>query len=277
MYLRLFKFTIRLKNMIKEKVKSFIEARPVIWDFAWRALHYSNLFLPHDPCYHSIPHLIHDRTGIILDIGANQGISALSFSKLCPNAKIISFEPNIALESNLLSVSKRIKNFEFHMFGLGDAIGEFQLFVPRYKNIYLHTFSSLDRASLEQAIIQTYDSSISDAIVIENFICKIATLDSFGYSPSVIKVDAEGFEDKIFSGGEITIRTSKPSIIFEAVHGSLEAILKRLHNFEYEIFSYDPIGNIFHPYRALDGVPYISGSRNLIAISEDVKASLKIV
>lgn len=263
--------------MIKDKIKSFIEARPLIWDFAWRILHSSNIFLPHDPCYYSLPHLIKDRSATILDIGANQGISALSFSKLCPNAKIISFEPNMALESNLASVSKRIKNFEFHMIGLGDAVGEFQLFVPRYKNIYLHTFSSLDRALLKQAIIQTYDSSISDTILIESFICKIDTLDSFGYSPSVIKVDAEGFEDKIFLGGEVTIRTSKPSIIFEAVHGSLEPLLKRLHNFEYEIYTYDSINDVFHPYQAHDGVPYISGSRNLIAIPEHVKATIKII
>jgi FkbM family methyltransferase len=262
--------------MVKEKIKTFIEARPIIWDFAWRTLHSSNIFLPHDPCYYSLPHLIHDRSATILDIGANQGISALSFSKLCPKAKIISFEPNIALESNLVSVSKRIKNFEFHMIGLGDAIGEFQLFVPRYKNIYLHTFSSLDRALLEQAIIQTYNSSISDAILIESFICKVATLDSFEYSPSVIKVDAEGFEDKIFLGGEVTIRKSKPSIIFEAVHNSLERIIKTLHNFEYEIFSYDSKCDVFHSYRERDGVPYISGSRNLIAIPKDIKDSLKI-
>ena len=214
---------------------------------------------------------------MILDIGANQGISALSFNKLAPNAQIISFEPNMALESNLISLRTRIKNFKFHMCGLGDEDGEFQLFVPRYKDIYLHTFSSLDRMSLESGIKQTYRSSIINAIVIEKFICKICTLDSFGYSPSVIKVDAEGFEDKIFKGGEITIRKSKPSIIFEAVHGSLELILNRLHNFEYEIFTYDSVSDVFHPYRVLENVPYISGSRNLIAIPEHVKANIKIV
>ena len=266
-----------MKKIIKEKIKSFIEARPLVWNFAWQTLHSSSLFLPHDPCYYSISHLAHDPCATILDIGANQGISALSFSKLCPSANIISFEPNMALESNLISVAKRIKNFEFHMCGLGDEDGEFQLFVPRYKDIYLHTFSSLDRLSLERAIMQTYDSSISNAIVIENFMCKIYTLDSFGYSPSVIKVDAEGFEDKIFKGGEITIRTSKPSIIFEAVHGSLEIILERLHNFEYEIFTYDSVDDVFHPYGVLDGGPYNSGSRNLIAIPEHVKANIKIV
>ncbi len=213
---------------------------------------------------------------MILDIGANQGISALSFNKLAPDIKIISFEPNRALESNLISLRRRIKNFEFHMCGLGDEDGEFQLFVPRYKNIYLHTFSSLDRISLEHAIKLTYSNSIFNTIVIEKFVCKIRTLDSFGYNPSVIKVDAEGFEDNIFKGGEATIRKAKPSIIFEAVHGSMEIILKRLHNFEYKIFSYDSVRDIFHPYEVLDSVPYISGSRNLIAIPENVRNSLKI-
>jgi FkbM family methyltransferase len=263
--------------MIKNILKSAIEGHPKIWNIAWKTLHATNLFLPHDPTYKALHHLIKDPNSLILDIGANQGISALSFNKLAPSARVISFEPNMALESNLLSLHKRIKNFEFHMCGLGDEDGEFQLFVPRYKDIYLHTFSSLDRTSLERGIKQTYSSSIFNSIVIEKFICKICTLDSFGYSPSVIKVDAEGFEDRIFAGGEKTIRTSKPSIIFEAVHGSVDVILNRLHNFAYEIFIYNSEHDIFHPYRILDSVPYISGSRNLIAIPEHVKASIKIV
>ena len=262
--------------MIKNLLKSVIEGHPKIWSVAWKTLHASNIFLPHDSTYKALPYLIKDPHSMILDIGANQGISALSFNKLAPSAQIISFEPNMALKSNLLSVRKRIKNFEFHMCGLGDEDGEFQLFVPRYKDIYLHTFSSLDQILLEQSIKKTYSNSIFNAIVIEKFICKICTLDSFGYRPSVIKVDAEGFEDKIFAGGEITIRKSKPSIIFEAVHGSLKTILERLHSFEYEIFSYDSVSDFFRPYRALEGVPYISGSRNLIAIPEHVKTSLKI-
>jgi FkbM family methyltransferase len=188
--------------MIKNILKSTIEGQPKLWNIAWKALHATNIFLPHDPTYKALPNLIKDPHSMILDIGANQGISALSFNKLAPNAQIVSFEPNMALESNLISLRKRIKNFEFHMCGLGDEVGEFQLFVPRYKDIYLHTFSSLDRMSLERGIKQTYSSSIFNAIVIEKFICKICTLDSFGYNPSVIKVDAEGFEDKIFSGGK---------------------------------------------------------------------------
>jgi FkbM family methyltransferase len=263
--------------MIKNILKSVIEGHPKLWNIAWKTLHASNIFLPHDPSYKAIRHLIKDPRALVLDVGANQGISVLSFNKLAPSAQIISFEPNMALESNLISLRKRIKNFEFHMCGLGDEDGEFQLFVPRYGDVYLHTFSSLDRMSLEQGIKQTYSSSIFNAIVIEKFICKIRTLDSFGYSPSVIKVDAEGFEDRIFKGGEVTIRKSKPSIIFEAVHGSLDIILERLHNFEYEIFTYDSVNDVFHPYRVLDGVPYISGSRNLIAIPEHVKANIKIV
>jgi FkbM family methyltransferase len=262
--------------MIKNTLKSLIERQPLIWNLAWKTLHISSIFLPHDPTYKALPHLIKTPNNLILDIGANQGISALSFNKLASNAKIISFEPNMALASNLKSLRKRIKNFEFHMCGLGDEDGEFQLFVPRYKNIYLHTFSSLDRKSLEQAIKLTYSNSIFNTIVIEKFTCKIRTLDSFNYDPSVIKVDAEGFEDMIFKGAEVTIRKSKPSIIFEAVHGSMEIILKRLHSFEYEIFSYDSTIDVFHPYHFLDSVPYISGSRNLIAVPEHIKNSLKI-
>ena len=89
---------------IKNYLKNFIEQRPVIWKFAWTALQSSDYFLPHDPTYFALPLLLSDERSEILDIGANQGISALSFRKLCPFNSIISFEPNIALEVNLKKI-----------------------------------------------------------------------------------------------------------------------------------------------------------------------------
>lgn len=263
--------------MLKRTVKNFIEQRPHLWRLVWETAQSSNIFLPHDPTYKALPYLIRDTQSIILDIGANQGISALSFRKLCPSNPIISFEPNFALEADLQRVERRIDNFEFHMCGLGDVEGEFELFVPKYKNVYLHTFSSLDRNSLEKAIMETYSSAVSRFIEITSFICKIRTLDSFGYSPNVLKVDAEGFEEKIFAGGEATLHRHRPSIIFEAVHGALGKILEKLRSLEYKIVSFIPSQDAFQPFQEKSGVPYVSGSRNLIAVSGDVLATLKLV
>lgn len=262
--------------MIKPIIKIFIEQHPYLWKLAWQTLQSSNLFLPHDPTYKALPKLIEDGQSLILDIGANQGISALSFRKLCPTNPIISFEPNPALEVDLKLVTNRISNFKYHMSGLGDTEGDFILFVPKYKTIFLHTFSSLDYGSLEKAINDTYKSNIIKFIIIEPFECKILTLDSFGYLPSVIKVDAEGFEEKIFLGGVNTLNKCRPSIIFEAVHGSLNGILDNLKNLDYKIVSYIPEKDIFHYFSEQDQVPYISGSRNLIAVSEKTLSRLKL-
>jgi FkbM family methyltransferase len=246
--------------MLKKFIKNFVEQRPLLWRLAWKTLHSSHIFLPHDHTYYALPHFVKNQNSLILDIGANQGISALSFRRLCNKNPIVSFEPNRALEIDLLKISKRISNYQFHMCGLGDREGSFKLFVPKYKDVYLHTFSSLDLNSLEKAVNETYKSTVSSQVVIDTFICDIKTLDSFGYCPTVIKVDAEGFEAKIFAGGTTTLTKYKPTIIFEAVHGTLIEILDRLHDLDYTIVKYIPAQDAFQRFYKNECVLSVSKS-----------------
>lgn len=263
-------------------LKTLVERHPVIWTGVWRLLHASALFLPHDPTYYALRRLAGRRAttggnGLILDIGANQGISALGFRKLCPRHRIVSFEPNPVHQPALRRVGRRIGNFEFHMVGLGDRPGEFTLFTPRYKSIYLHTFSSLDEGTVRSAIDLSYRPAVRNKIVIEPRICRVRTLDEFALGPEIIKLDVEGTESKVLEGGRRTIEKHKPALILEVCHGNASDTFRLLADLGYKVFSYSVRNDAFTPFDPKDSVPGASGLRNVIAITADWKpmSSLK--
>ncbi|WOI11817.1 FkbM family methyltransferase [Thalassospira lucentensis] len=240
-------------------------------------MHKTDLLLPHDPTYHALKHLVQTSEGAILDIGANQGISALSFRKMCPDHKIISFEPNLSLAENLRQVESRIENFEYHLIGLGDEDGEFTLYTPWYGKIALHTFSSFDEENVRSAVNLTYKPKIRDKINIIPTQCRIRKLDELNIYPEVIKIDAEGLEHRIFRGGENTLKKYSPSIIFEACHSTIDEATRLLKDYGYRILSYSVKNDCFSDFSDEDSVQYVSGLRNLIAVSEEKYLDLPIM
>ena len=259
---------MKLIKLLKNSSKTFIEQRPYLWNMTWNFIQKSKLFLPHDPTYKALIYLKKNTEGLILDIGANTGISALSFRKILPNYKIISFEPNILLEASLEKV-ERSDLFSYQMVGLGETDGVFKLYTPIYKNIPLHTFSALSHEDVIKALEITYKANILKDIKVNASDCEIRILDSFNLDPDIIKVDAEGNELKIFLGAIQTIKKNKPSIIFEACHGDFEEIYKFLINLNYQIFYFVSDQDIFINFSIENRVRYNSGNRNLIAISRD--------
>ena len=257
------------------RLKAFVEGHPLLWTVAWRAMHRLPFLLPHDPTYYAIRHLVPSADGLILDIGANQGISALSFHKICPRCRIVSFEPNPAHAPKLEEVKGRIGPvFSYYMVGLGDAPGEFTLHTPFFKNIPLHTFSSFSEESVSGALDESYCESMRDRITIRRDICKVMTLDSLSLAPDVIKIDAEGLEPQILAGGENTLREHMPCLIFEACHGNLDAVISLLNGFGYKILSYDTRADTFADFVEGGAVANVSGLRNLIAVSGSVRQGL---
>jgi FkbM family methyltransferase len=102
--------------------------------------------LPHDKSYNALRHFIAARPqGLFLDIGANDGISALSFRRFDKAYKIVSLEPNSLLEAPLKRISCTDQNFEFRMIGATSKRERIKFFVPVYRGIVLHTFASANR------------------------------------------------------------------------------------------------------------------------------------
>ena len=252
------------------RIKSFVEARPRLWALAWRLHHILPFLLPHDPTYYALKYFSREGGGLILDIGANQGISALSFLKLCPTYQIISIEPNRAHEANLTKIKKKHKNFDYMVLGLANQVGELTLHTPVYGRVPLHTFASLDREHAQNMLNRTYKDNVLKDITIETNTCDVKRLDDLKLMPSIMKIDAEGFELEIMKGGMDTISKCRPQIIFEACNDDILPIAKLLEQFDYVLTRYIPDEDVFVLYD-VDNAKYVSGMRNVIAVrKEDV-------
>src|SRR3954447_11792286 len=118
------------------------ELHPYTWKLAWEAIHYLPFLLPHDKSYRAIRHFVGVKpSGLFLDVGANDGISALSFRRFSKDYEILSLEPNPLLENALKRLQARDAKFQYRMIGAGAEAGHFRFFVPTYHGIVLHTFA----------------------------------------------------------------------------------------------------------------------------------------
>jgi len=250
-------------------LKSYVESHPWLWTIAWRLLHSNTIFLPHDPTYYALNHLVKNNTGLIIDIGANQGISALSFLMLCPNHKILSIEPVKAHEKYLSKIKSKNTNFDYEIIGLSDEVGQVTFYTPEIGNIQLHTFTSIDRGHVNTALEKTYSHKVLDRIKISENTCEVKRLDDLGLSPEVIKIDAEGHELNILQGAVNTLDNASPKLIFEACHKDISPIRDLLESKGYILLKYDHLKDEFTKVNTnTNGVEYISGHRNLIAIKK---------
>lgn len=65
---------------------------------------------------------------------------------------------------------------------------------PKYRSIYLHTFSSGNKAQIRMALSKPFGQRVSaecDMIVTQ---ADIIPLDELALAPKMIKIDVEGFE-----------------------------------------------------------------------------------
>lgn len=120
----------------------------------------------------------------ILDVGANDGASALKFHEAFPEATIHSFEPGAAAFSALTAACAKFPNIRTHKLALGSSSGEATLYLTAHS-----TMSSLIRP----------DSTTGEEHVI------VTTLDAFTTehgmtSVDLLKIDAEGYDLEVLRG-----------------------------------------------------------------------------
>ena len=205
-------------------------------------------FLPHEPDFAAF-RLLPRRGGSFLDIGANDGISALSFRVFDKDTPIISIEPNPYHSKALEGVKKRIKRFEYRLVGAGEQNGSVRLFTPIYKGYPLTSYSSLDPEVSRKTLERTMP--IRDAwreAFFSETVVPIKRLDDFGFDPDFIKIDVEGFEDGVLRGLVKTLAERLPSVMVEHNPVSFQQVSELLRRFEYQAFIYDQGQRKLSPY-----------------------------
>jgi FkbM family methyltransferase len=148
----------------------------------------------------------------IIDIGANKGHLSIKMSqKAGIEGKILAFEPNPITFQKLYKnlTSSTYKNIRAYNLGLGDSEGSFQLITPDEKNTgrdYLEASSSLTSEAIG-VTVKTLDDVLS-AEPPERV--------------DLIKIDVEGFEEKVLKGAIETLKKYKPLLFIEIDDNNLK-------------------------------------------------------
>jgi FkbM family methyltransferase len=153
------------------------------------------------------------QNAILFDIGANVGLSTLSFAKILASEGLVySFEPNSQIKSKLL------KNIELN--NLKNIVVE-EYALQNDPKILTQEFY-IREALQEDGRINNGISSLKKNQYHNKHkqIVKTTTLDNYVnehriHSINLIKIDVEGGDSDVFYGGEKSIDEYKPIIIYE--------------------------------------------------------------
>lgn len=167
------------------------------------------------------------RAKLVLDIGANTGLYTLLTCAANPDANVIAFEPVPRTHSRLVNnvmINGWMARCQIRPEAVSNATGSVKFHVP---NTALPSCACLDPNGFKG-----YDGSLIDVNVttVDAAIGKNARVD-------LVKIDVEGFEDKVLEGMQRVMATSAPAIVVECIpdgpFGAVESIVK---DFGYRIF-----------------------------------------
>lgn len=169
-------------------------------------------------------HSILRRKRRFIDIGANQGIYSLYFSKIFSNVN--SFEP-IEEVTNLLKITNK-RNIEIHNLGLSDKQEIMDIQIPISEKKFIISQSSFNYCGKLP--------SIKRSITVSN-------LDYYNFSDvDLIKIDVEGHEDFVFKGAFKTITRCKPILLIEIElrhrNNPISDLVEKVVSLDYKCFFY---------------------------------------
>ena len=143
----------------------------------------------------------------VLDIGANVGQFAKEIRQVLPEAKIYSFEPIKECFEQLNENMKTDKNFEAFNFALGDKNETIKM----NRSSYTPSSSILEMADAHKKLFPHTKESKPEQIEIRKLddIINSISLEK----ETLIKVDVQGFEDKVIAGGIETFKKAKIVLI----------------------------------------------------------------
>lgn len=143
----------------------------------------------------------------ILDIGANTGQFAADIHAILPEATIYSFEPLQDCYEQLVTRMQGVPKFGAFAFALGSGTYETEIrrseFSPsssmlRMGELHKRAFPFSSGEGLERIALKQLDDVARTLELVDNIL---------------IKIDVQGFEDKVIGGGVTTIQSAKLLII----------------------------------------------------------------
>lgn len=196
---------------------------------------------------------------LFVDIGSNRGAASLSMWAVHPNSDVVAFEPNPSIVARFGHLITQ-RGAVLHTVALGDAPGEFPLYVPVYRGVAFDGLASLDE---EQAAGWLGPEKLFGFdrrhLRVHRVVCRVAALDSFEMRPFLLKIDVQGREREVLAGGLATIAAAEPIIFAETDSLDLERTLAMLSPWRYRGYRFDGTG--FHEEPSLTNMFFVPDSK----------------
>lgn len=149
------------------------------------------------------------RPGVLLDIGAHDGLLTIPFARL-PGSRVHAFEPLPAAMARLHAALAAEfgglpQHVTLHAEALGAAAGEAVLTLPVLDGVPQEQWASISKDYAEHASVTTEAHRV-----------RVVTLDSLDLREvTAIKLDAEGAEQEVLEGARRTLAHSRPVLSIE--------------------------------------------------------------
>ncbi len=227
---------------------------------------------PHDKSYYGFVHLTHKGDGLFLDIGANDGISAVGFRHVHSDYRILSIEPNLCHEVHLKNLKKRLKRFDYLLAGAGRERSKMTLYIPVCNGVPIYTAASLKKDYVLRTMHEQHLVYGDKNIVVLEHTVDILPLDEFNLDPDIVKMDTEGYDYEVLMGMKATIERCRPVILIE-YNPERDPLLKDFFDkSNYKLWTYDQAGDIFLTFdeaKERDFYQYQKVTRNVFCIPKD--------
>lgn len=143
----------------------------------------------------------------ILDIGAYIGEFSKSIHKILPEARIYAFEPLNDSYNRLIARTKHLPRFKAFNFALGEKDDD-KVEIHRCK--FLPSSSLLSMCDLHKEMFPATDGEVIKEIRLRRLDSIVRELDI--EENILIKMDVQGYEDRVIAGGKETFSKAKTVI-----------------------------------------------------------------
>ena len=156
-----------------------------------------------------------DTRGDCVDIGANVGFFTVLFARACPEGKVLSVEPSSSALARLyrnIEINKLNNVLVFEGVAL-DCSGSVDLETVEGKDEYSSVGNSLHPSAfgLKKSKSKVKSSTLDELV------------NNYNVRPRLIKIDVEGVENLVLSGGLNVIKEFSPVLVLEVVDALLRS------------------------------------------------------
>ncbi len=233
---------------LKYAAAELLKQNPRTWHWVWDTLPFVTPLLPHDKSYYGFRHLANGKPGLFLDIGANNGISAAGFRRLCPNYRILSIEANRHHQPALERLKRKMRDFDYRIVGAGSTTHELQLYTPMFKGVAIHTHTSSSLSYLETSLRRDFSDSVVKRIVYQKQVVNIVPIDTLGVTPDIVKIDVEGADYEVLLGMSNLLERCRPYVMVEFTPNKMGAFRDFFVERDYRLVVFDEKMDRFQPF-----------------------------